>query len=1110
MRSAWRRAARALLFAAGGLALGAVALALAVPVVVDQARIRAQLQERLSARVHGTMTWEGLHLRLLPAPHGVLEQPRLEIPGLLAARASRLEARVLLWPLLQGRVEVASLTAVEAQVRLELAQGPAAAPGGAAVQVLDPVATYRALAGAAARAVHAFAPDTQLTIERGGLELHLPGLPPLNLQALDLRARSGGAGVNLQLTCASEHWKRLALDAGFAYADLSGRASLDVEDMDLRAWIARAAPPTGARLAIAPVQLRASLDTDGANALTGRVEASTRSALLAQGGREFEVPAVAVKAAVRAGSQRVGVQLEELRLANDKLLEGGLEYAYASGDTLGNFAFDLDAARALGLVRRVLAKGNTGGLADIESADGTLRGDARLARTAGRWRAGLQLRDSEAGLQLRPLPWPVRVRSGSVEWEPGRMGASAIQGSLGRSRVAEFSARLRMEKDWRVESASASASLDLDQLYPWARQLPALVEPLRGISAVGGELDVELLKASGRLAAPEFEARLAPRSVRLEAEALPGALSLDGGAARITRSAASFQQIALGMLDAKAIASGSVAGIGSRDLRVQAKLSGGSGGPEAVAWVLARANAPSQLALRTPFAFEAERLDWGPGQRLESSARIRFDQATSAALQLSWQPRTFDLRRLEVRAAQGDSALALRTKGRLVEGRFDGSMHGAVLAYFLKDAARYSGRIEGDLRFAADLDRLRNARVAGRLSGEGLDFTWLAGRPLRVEKFAIEADGDTMRIGEATVRSGEDAATLRGELRRGEQGPVVDASIESEGIVVDRLLALAEPGSAQPRDTPAAKTLAVRSAGSPAERADEPGAEPEFAHLWPLPVTGRVALRAGFLQWGNYRIAPVALALNLEAERARLDVEQAQLCGIALPFTVEARRDAWAASARIAAPRQPVGEMMRCLTGEYVQITGDADLQFELKTRGRGRDLVRNLEGAGRIEARDGRIQKFALIGNILALLDIQDAPQAAQDVASGAQGFRYRRIAAQGRLRDGVFTLEEGAFESPSAGMAANGSVRLADGDTNMTVLVAPLGRVDRVVRGIPLVGYVIGGTLTSIPVRVSGDIRSPVVVPLSPRAVTKELLGIFERTLKLPGRLVEPPVRQ
>jgi hypothetical protein len=54
--------------------------------------------------------------------------------------------------------------------------------------------------------------------------------------------------------------------------------------------------------------------------------------------------------------------------------------------------------------------------------------------------------------------------------------------------------------------------------------------------------------------------------------------------------------------------------------------------------------------------------------------------------------------------------------------------------------------------------------------------------------------------------------------------------------------------------------------------------------------------------------------------------------------------------------------------------------------------------------------------------------------------------------------------------------------------------------------VGYVVGGSLTSVPVSVSGDIRNPTVVPLGPHAITSELTGIFERTLKLPAKLFAP----
>jgi hypothetical protein len=101
---------------------------------------------------------------------------------------------------------------------------------------------------------------------------------------------------------------------------------------------------------------------------------------------------------------------------------------------------------------------------------------------------------------------------------------------------------------------------------------------------------------------------------------------------------------------------------------------------------------------------------------------------------------------------------------------------------------------------------------------------------------------------------------------------------------------------------------------------------------------------------------------------------------------------------------------------------------------------------------------------------------------------------------------LEEGFFDSDAVRLGAHGKVDLLGADSRLTVLVGLLTNVDRITGAIPIVGYVFGGSMTALPVGVTGDIRNPLVVPLGPRAVTDSLLGIFERTLKLPGKLVVP----
>ena len=89
--------------------------------------------------------------------------------------------------------------------------------------------------------------------------------------------------------------------------------------------------------------------------------------------------------------------------------------------------------------------------------------------------------------------------------------------------------------------------------------------------------------------------------------------------------------------------------------------------------------------------------------------------------------------------------------------------------------------------------------------------------------------------------------------------------------------------------------------------------------------------------------------------------------------------------------------------------------------------------------------------------------------------GFPYRRMTASGRFERGEFLVEEAFFDSKAARLAASGRIDLLGADSRLTVLVAPLTSIERVVGAIPLLGDVFGGTMVALPVSVNGDIRDP-----------------------------------
>ena len=103
---------------------------------------------------------------------------------------------------------------------------------------------------------------------------------------------------------------------------------------------------------------------------------------------------------------------------------------------------------------------------------------------------------------------------------------------------------------------------------------------------------------------------------------------------------------------------------------------------------------------------------------------------------------------------------------------------------------------------------------------------------------------------------------------------------------------------------------------------------------------------------------------------------------------------------------------------------------------------------------------------------------------------------------------MEECSIDGASMGIACEGDIDLVDKKMNLLILVAPFKTVDRIVEILPLIGSVLGGKLISIPFRAKGDINDPNVYALPPAAVGSGILGILERTLKLPITIIQPVI--
>ena len=723
----------------------------------------------------------------------------------------------------------------------------------------------------------------------------------------------------------------------------------------------------------------------------------------------------------------------------------------------------VDVAQALDLARRKVPN-----LEAIESAEGRLSANAEVS-LGPPWQARADLTKSNAAVKLAALPWKISAQAARVTVTEKQVHIAGATGAVGDSPFSDAAAQVELAGPLRLSAASGKATLKLGQWFAWLRTKA----PLDDIASVSGSVDVALNRLALRFDRPQdvdFDAVVRPDKVSAGLKMLPAPVSVGGGAVHAGTSRIRLDQVPVAMLDSRAVVSGT---FDWKKTLLEIGVAEGTAGEKLVRWALERGGVPQRLEPRAPLRFAAQRIAWAPKRPLEVDARLDFEGGPTVGVALAWQPERLELKRIAIKDAGSDATLSATIAATQIQGGFSGSLQGRSLAALLRTRPpEVSGVARGELRFAMDRAQPARSIAEGRLRVEALDLSWLAGKRAIVEAIDLTADKSGIRVANAALDLDEQRFRLSGTVRRTDAHPVIDARLESPGVDLVRVL--------------------------PPPRERKPG-EKEPA-VWPLPLRGRVEVHSAFIEHTRYRVEPFDGVLSLEPERVRLEVKEARMCGVSFPLELEATPADATLDIHLAMKDQPFEKSLHCMTGGTVEITGNADLSAELHTRGHRPHLLRDLTGSAQLALRDGRVKKFSLLGNILSVRNIGSVKRMHEE------GFPFRTMQARGNFKGGAFLVEEAAFDSDALNLAATGRVDMLGADSRLTVLVGLLTGIDRVAGAIPIVGDIFGGSLTALPVEVSGDIRDPLVVPLGPRAVSKRLLEILGNTAKVPGKLMVP----
>ena len=270
-------------------------------------------------------------------------------------------------------------------------------------------------------------------------------------------------------------------------------------------------------------------------------------------------------------------------------------------------------------------------------------------------------------------------------------------------------------------------------------------------------------------------------------------------------------------------------------------------------------------------------------------------------------------------------------------------------------------------------------------------------------------------------------------------------------------------------------------------------------------LLGTLKVQADTFNYDTYAVSPLKADLLFKPNNVIIAVNEAAVCNISFRGELKFYGQTLEIFLIPVAVDQELAPAVSCFSDQQHLATGNFNLNGQLLSKGKPNEILQPLSGEMAFSAEKGRIYRLGLLAKILSILNVTEIYRGEIPDLTG-EGFAYHGMTISANLQGGKLIMQECSIDGASMGIACEGHIDLSEKEMDLVILVAPFKTLDRIVKFLPLIKHILGGKLISIPFRAKGELADPEVTPLHPTAVGSGVLGVLERTLKLPITIMQP----
>jgi hypothetical protein len=714
------------------------------------------------------------------------------------------------------------------------------------------------------------------------------------------------------------------------------------------------------------------------------------------------------------------------------------------------------------------------------------RGTGRAKLILGDSLESIQPKVEVEGLRLytryERIPYPLKIVGARGGYDGREIEVKDLAGTIGQSSFSDFSGRINLGETPDILVTGGKSSIALEEIYAWLKSMETFKGPLQEIRSLKGIVTLSSLNLKGPLTQPEkwdyrFDGQI--QKLALEASILPSPLALPAAKFEVTPEKILLQNAQVNLSDVSLKGSAAFQdwqkGLSSVEGTFQ-----GNVGPKGTGWASDRFQLPPNLRIRAPLTVSQAHLGWSRKDGISFSGNWRWPGGPDASVDLVYSPEGLTVNRLLITDEDSRADIGLKWQQKELQLDFKGNLQKTTVDRILVKNAFLAGSLHGDFRSHFFIDAPMRSTAHGKLAGDGLDLAPVTKLPLILKSFSLDAGKNTIRVQSAALSWEDRRVTLEGSVDFSAEAFLVDMDVVADGIQWEKIK----------------KILKNEHSKIEAPRSGK--------RNFP-PLRGRVRFKTSYFEYEKFTWRPLHLEAAFLPDGVTVTVTEAKICGILTPGTVRITSEGIALNFHPLVENREFSTCLECLFGKTWTLSGNLNFSGQIRGQGQPQDLIRSLQGPLELDLKDGSVYRESFLPKILAFLNLADLFERGQrDQSKG--GMSYKEIRAKGELNSGKVLLKELHMDASAMQLFSQGEIDFVNQKIDVMVAVAPLKTVDWIVQRIPIVRYILEGTLVSIPVRVYGDLKDPKIFPLDPSLIGSGLLGIMKRTLKVPFKLVQP----